>query len=287
MRHMRQNRTAGGCPDSRRRQAFTLVELLVVMSIIVLLVAISLPSLRRSIRQARSTVCKSNLREVFVALDIYRVDNNGWLPVAAPVQLRGADPTTWWSSLVEPNPGIRGVLICPDDPWSPVLRDQIVQNQFGLAGQGSYGLNDFILSSSGSFLANFGRVAPRRPDDTILVADLGPDVLSADNTSGGGVRPPMRNFGKLAVDDRYRPGQLPEQTEDSWLTNRHLGFVNMLTCLGNVRQLPVTPVLQRPIDSYYETCAAGDCTICRYLDIPHYSFTEGSAYWWTGPMPQR
>ncbi|MCB9867673.1 MAG: hypothetical protein H6816_13690 [Phycisphaerales bacterium] len=256
-----------------------------VMSIIVLLVAMSLPSLRRSIRQARSTVCKSNLKEVYVALDIYRVENNGWLPVGNNPNDRSITQS-WWSNLAEPNPGIRGVLICPDDPWAPILRETMLQNPTGLTGAGSYGLNDFILASPDAFLANLGRFSPSRPDDTILVADLGPDVVTPNPSALGVIEPPVRNNGKLAIDDRYRPGQAPAQREGSWLTNRHMGFINVLTCVGNVRRLPVRPALDRRINSYYESCAAGDCTLCRYLDVPHYSFTEGHAYWWTGPLPR-
>lgn len=282
MRHQIMCRKRGRGTQVACRAGFSLVELLVVMSIIVLLVAISLPSMRRSIRQARATMCQSALKEVYLALETYRADNNEWLPLTT-----GADAyrstKTWWAQLVEPNPGIKGVLICPDDPWAPVLRDQIAHGRFGTDGPGSYGLNDFIVSSPSSFLANLGRYSPRRPHDTMLVADLGPDGLA---TSGEAIRPPMRNLGRLAIDDMYRPGETPENREDSWLTGRHLGFINALTVLGNVRSIPTQAVMRRPLSTYYDACAAGDCTMCRYLDIPHYSFTEGHTYWWTGPEPR-
>jgi hypothetical protein len=95
----------------------------------------------------------------------------------------------------------------------------------------------------------------------------------------------MRNFGRLAMDDMYLPGLLPAQKTESWLSGRHLGFFNMLTIVGNVRHVPVGPVMQRDIAPYYPECAAGDCTLCRHLDVPHYSFHEGRTFWWTGPIP--
>jgi len=267
-----------------RRGGFTLIELLVVIAIIALLVAISLPSMHRTIRQARTTVCKSNLKEVFVAIDMYRTENHGWLPT-----VQGADAfrtsQTWWSRLVDPLPGIRGVLICPDDPWASVLMDQIQHNQFGVDGPGSYGLNDFIVSSPNGFLANLGRYSPRRPDDTLLLADLGPDVVPPGTSEYSLLGPPSRNFGRLAVDDLFRPGAAPGRRTDSWLTGRHLGSINILTLVGNVRSVSVASVIKRPLASYYSACSAGDCTLCRYLDVPHYSFYEGRTYWWTGPAP--
>ncbi len=268
-----------------RRGGFSLVELLVVVSIIALLLAIALPSTRKAIRQARETVCKSNLKEVYLALDIYRTENNGWLPtVDESSAFRSAD--AWWSRLVTSDPTVKGVLICPDDPWAVVLRQNLARNQFGLDGAGSYGLNDFIVSSPDSFLANLGRHRPTRPGETILVADMGPDPIIQTQVAPGVIRPPMRNFGRLAVDDLYRPGDPPSQQFGPWLTGRHMGSINVLTLVGAVKDVPTEPVLRRDLAAYYDSCAAGGCTICLELGIPHYSFTEGHAYWWTGPLPQ-
>ena len=66
---------------NRSIHAFTLVELLVVVSIIVLLIAILLPSLRRAREQARTVVCLSNLGQIGQATTIYRDNHRGRLPV--------------------------------------------------------------------------------------------------------------------------------------------------------------------------------------------------------------
>src|SRR3989442_7150034 len=59
--------------------AFTLVELLVVLAVIAILAALLLPTLARARASARSAACKSNLRQLGLALNMY-VHDNGKYP---------------------------------------------------------------------------------------------------------------------------------------------------------------------------------------------------------------
>jgi prepilin-type processing-associated H-X9-DG protein len=66
--------------QSRTKFAFTIVELLVVIGIIAILIAMLLPALRRVQDSARTVQCASNLRQAMVALTLYSMDNQGYLP---------------------------------------------------------------------------------------------------------------------------------------------------------------------------------------------------------------
>ena len=63
------------------QKGFTLIELLVVMVIIALLVGLLLPALARAKEEARKTQCRSNLRQIGLAVQMYANDNGGWSPV--------------------------------------------------------------------------------------------------------------------------------------------------------------------------------------------------------------
>jgi prepilin-type N-terminal cleavage/methylation domain-containing protein/prepilin-type processing-associated H-X9-DG protein len=71
-RRRRSNGTAAGeDPDG-----FTLIELLVVISIIVLLMAVLLPTLGRVRKQARAVACQANLRQWGIVFSMYMNDHN-------------------------------------------------------------------------------------------------------------------------------------------------------------------------------------------------------------------
>jgi len=59
----------------RRLRAFTIIELLVVVSIIALLLGIMMPSLREVRRLSKRTVCQKNLDQIGVAMHAYLLNN--------------------------------------------------------------------------------------------------------------------------------------------------------------------------------------------------------------------
>jgi prepilin-type N-terminal cleavage/methylation domain-containing protein len=60
-----------------KSRAFSLVELLVVVLIIAILAAILYPVLAKSKDRSKQAVCMSNLRQIAVAIDLYRTEAGG------------------------------------------------------------------------------------------------------------------------------------------------------------------------------------------------------------------
>src|SRR5438067_387517 len=76
----------------RCREAFTLVELLVVIGIIAVLIGALLPALNKARQAANLIDCQARLRTMGQALQIYTVANKGYLPWSVVVNDKSAAP---------------------------------------------------------------------------------------------------------------------------------------------------------------------------------------------------
>lgn len=99
---------------STKSKGFTLVELLVVISIIALLMAILMPSLQKAREQAKDVVCKSNLREWGTIWSMYAANNDGMMNESTfAVFGGGSRKRAMWMDCLRPyyeNPKLR---LCP------------------------------------------------------------------------------------------------------------------------------------------------------------------------------
>lgn len=99
----------------RRRHAFTLIEMLVVIAIIALLSTFIVPAVSGALRSANHTKSMSNLRQWGSALHMYLVESRGEMPTRGPSQ-----QPTWTQVSSVTQPVIR-------DAWFNVLPPYVNQ----------------------------------------------------------------------------------------------------------------------------------------------------------------
>jgi prepilin-type N-terminal cleavage/methylation domain-containing protein/prepilin-type processing-associated H-X9-DG protein len=87
-------------------KGFTLIELLVVVSVVALLIALLVPALQRSRKQAHAVVCQSRLRQSGLSLSMYVQENDGRLPLDAGGQI-------FWFLTQRGHPELTKVALCP------------------------------------------------------------------------------------------------------------------------------------------------------------------------------
>jgi len=114
-----------------RQRGFTLVELLVVIAVIGLLIALLLPALQQSRAAARSTACKSSMRQIGLAMQMYANNHRGRFPLSA----HAGATASWVYSLGPYLENVDDIRICPEDPQG---RERVAKKST------SYVLNDLI-----------------------------------------------------------------------------------------------------------------------------------------------
>ncbi len=139
-----------------RRGGFTLVELLVVISVCCVLLSVLLPSLARSRMVVKTTMCASNLRQQAVAVHGYTVDQRdtafpwttrftgAWMLRIAPYLGGNANDTTLDDRRDFPKPVDLAypVLMCPENKSLPGVSGVYYGRTYGFNAYLSSGRND-------------------------------------------------------------------------------------------------------------------------------------------------
>ncbi len=183
--------------------AFTLVELLVVISTIALLLALLMPALAMARSQAHGLVCRSDLRQLVLANVGYATENDGFYVPAASDMWDNAGRHRWHGvrdDLSEPFDASKGPLAgyladgqvkeCPvhvnfvkSSDWSTSFEQGCGGYGYNMAYLGSR-LWDFGLSGDQAFQQAYARTARAcevvNPGGTLMFAD---SAMANDGTS--------------------------------------------------------------------------------------------------------
>jgi prepilin-type N-terminal cleavage/methylation domain-containing protein/prepilin-type processing-associated H-X9-DG protein len=203
---------------AEKKKAFSLVELLVVISVIALLMAILMPALAAARSQARSAVCKSNLRQLAIANIGYAAENDGFYVAAAKDIWNNNGLHRWHGVRESTNEAfepLRGPLV------SYLVNGKVKEcpKRIGFAegfesGCGGYGYNMSYIGSRGwqggissleDYRASFAKTTCTtevgKPSETLMFVDCAMSMNGRDLIEYSFAEPPyFLNDGEVATD---------------------------------------------------------------------------------------
>jgi prepilin-type N-terminal cleavage/methylation domain-containing protein/prepilin-type processing-associated H-X9-DG protein len=210
-----------------RWKAFTIIELLVVISIIALLTAILIPALQNSRRQARAALCGSNIKQLVLGLTMYETENGTFPysfdnthkeppPGGYPGYLQYDRMGWWWFNRItdysQEDPMRNLIIWCP----SRQIRDNALKYN---VLSGNYGVNQSICKSSqgkksqAEFIGTPLRAADiPHPSQALLIVDAGYSMINWWHATSS---PPV-SLGSTIEDTAYIPGLSINRERDLW-----------------------------------------------------------------------
>lgn len=167
------------------RPAFTLVELLVVITIIALLIALLIPSLQKARGQARAVVCLAQLSQLAAATSIYANQFNDSLPqayggaVAWDRRIGALYQLAVGSGVHSAVDEIPEWLICPETRPKGSISYAVNAILFGYQQQAEPSIRDQSTGeANGLYVAPLRLGDIRRPSQVVSLYDVQPESLS-------------------------------------------------------------------------------------------------------------
>lgn len=216
------------------RKGFTLVEVLIVITIIVILAAVSLAVSRRMVSSARTSVCMSNLRQMHVMVMLEVGDKGAYPPVISQSTSNEGNTTNNgndFSSLI----GRPECAACPDAKFHgphPQDRKPIT----------AYGANPMIMGNSQN--NNPPLVRPNqitRPSEVFLLADGAqfglPNPRAIGFSAGWWL---SRDGNPTNAEKKLTTAIIPSSGfwgNESLMPMRHNGKANVIFCDGHVASI--------------------------------------------------
>jgi general secretion pathway protein G len=215
-----------------RRKGFTLIELIVVISLVSLLTAVLMPALAMTRQRGKSLLCLSNLRQLSIAAHVYADNNDGYYPIAYMYEVSYPVATSYawdFTTIKDWSKGEEKVI--PGLLWQGRTIEEIHQCP-SFTGAHNW-LNDPYTgyNYNTSYIGHGQQECIETPAKVEQVIRPGNCALFGDGGYASGankfMRAPWPNPGDSAFNNRYAG------TQDY----RHMGATNVAYCDGGARSV--------------------------------------------------
>jgi len=249
----------------KRREAFTLVELLVVIAVITLLMGILVPTLNKIRRRAKATICRTNVRQWGLVFKLYGEDNDAKLPQSVPGNTNLTIAEASWMVATLPYYKAKGIRFCPSTKiirgptdfsaayggtfacWGPYSKDD-PDYWYADFDTGSYGLNEWCATPPPGGKSTYSYGFPKKDAwKTQLAKGADRIPLLGDSVSGYGfplddrthgapllTEPPLYDGWRWATHGGYNYFALRQ-----FCLPRHEGATNLVFLDGSVGAVPL------------------------------------------------
>ena len=222
--------------------AFTLVELLVVITIIGLLAGLAVPAINGGLKSAKAGACLSNLHQIGVATMAFAADNSFKLPNA------GSGTSDMWATQLATfistgTKSKKSIFVCPGS-------EKTVQEATGTDVAVTYGVHNGLMPKGGT-ASNISSVV--RSTEVILAGDVcqnpgnkgwspfcieQPSIISSQSGGRGG---------STDLTSPISFGTDSDNGNNPWLRYRHSGKVNVVMCDGHAEAIKKGSVLNKHV----------------------------------------
>ncbi len=208
----------------RPLRGFTLVELLVVITIIAMMMALLLPAVQAVRASARQTQCASNMKQIGLAVQMFANSRGGQMPF----NVHHSAARSWVNTLGEYMGDVDEIRICPDDPRAGQLLS-------GPNGSTSYLISEYV-STEGIPGGVYNLNALAKPDQLMILFEASEKMeITADHAHCSSWYTPHKiNQGAVFV--------ALEQEIDP---RRHGATANYLFADGHVESIPTAELQER------------------------------------------
>lgn len=222
-------------PPRSPARGFTLVELLVVVSIIAVLIALLLPAVQSARASARNTQCMNNMRQLGLGIGMYAEAHRGNMPLSSHDLAHDNEKDAWIYTVAPFLESVDAIRICPADPNGTGR----LQNKLT-----SYVMNSYVcIRGDAGAVTNTNRMQSLSKTFVAFETSDQVGLTHADHTHGV-------NWFKDPLSRPNRVSLTWNRIRADIQTNRHGSHSNYLFADAHVESIEETRVNQWVIDNF-------------------------------------